>query len=92
MLIILGFSDVKLKYIERLHFWEKTGPLTIGNDENSIYIALFKGEPNNNCSVIAFNVTGEEFINWNKRIKNELSEIIKVNDHSVAFFIYFEDP
>ena len=81
-----------LKPIERLLFWAKTGPLTIGNDQDSIHIALFEGEPNNNCSVIAFNVTGEEFINWHKRIKNALSEIIEVNDHSVSFSIYFEDP
>ena len=81
-----------LKPIERLLFWAKTGPLTIGNDEGSIHIALFKGEPKNNRSVIAFNATGEEFINWHKRINNALSEVIEVDDHSVSFSIYFADP
>ena len=84
---ILGFKPVN-----RLLFWAKTGPLTIGNDEGSIHIALFEGEPDNNRSVIAFNATGEEFINWHKRINNVLSVFIEVEDHSVSFSIYFEDP
>ena len=84
---ILGFKPVN-----RLLFWAKTGPLTIGNEEGSIQIALFEGEPDNNRSVIAFNATGEEFINRHKRINNALSEFIEVEDHSVSFSIYFEDP
>ena len=84
---ILGFKPVK-----RLMFWTETGPLTIGNDEGTIHIALFKGNPNSNRSVIAFNATGEEFIDWHKRINNVLSEVIEVDDHSVSFSIYFEDP
>ena len=84
---ILGFKPVN-----RLLFWAKTGPLTIGNEEGSIQIALFEGEPDNNRSVIAFNATGEEFIYWHKRINNTLSEFIEVEDHSVSFSIYFEDP
>ena len=83
---ILGFKPVN-----RLLFWAKTGPLTIGNEEGSIQIALFEGEPDNNRSVIAFNATGEEFINWHKRINNGLSKVIEVDDHSVSFSIYFED-
>ena len=84
---ILGFKPVK-----RLMFWAETGPLTIGNDEGTIHIALFKGVPKSNRSVIAFNATGEEFIDWHKRINNVLSEVIEVDDHSVSFSIYFEDP
>ena len=84
---VLGLEPVK-----KLLFWAKTGPLTIGNDEGSIHIALFEGKPNNNRSVIAFNTTGEEFIDWHKRINNALSGIIEVDDHSVSFSIYFEDP
>jgi len=80
-----------LKPIERLLFWAKTGPLTIGNDEGSIHIALFEGEPKKNRSVIAFNVTGKDFINWHKRINNALREVIDVDDHSVSFSIYFAD-
>ena len=84
---ILGFKPIK-----RLMFWAETGPLTIGNDEGTIHIALFKGKPKSNRSVIAFNATGEEFIDWHKRINNVLNEVIEVDDHSVSFSIYFEDP
>ena len=84
---ILGFKPVK-----RLMFWAETGPLTIGNDEGTIHIALFKGKTKSNRSVIAFNATGEEFIDWHKRINNVLNEVIEVDDHSVSFSIYFEDP
>ena len=80
-----------LEPIERLLFWAKSDPLTVGNDEGSIHIALFEGKPNNNRSVIAFNTTGEEFIVWHKRINNALSGIIEVDDHRVSFSIYFED-
>ena len=51
---ILGFKPIK-----RLMFWAETGPLTIGNDEGTIHIALFEGKPKSNRSVIAFNATGE---------------------------------
>ena len=85
-------SILGLEPIQSLLFWAKSGPLTIGNDEGSIHIALFEGEPNNNRSVIAFNTTGEDFINWHKNISNALSGSIEVDDHSVSFSIYFEDP
>ena len=84
---ILGLEPIK-----SLLFWANGGPLTIGNDDDSIHIALFEGEPNNNQSVIAFNTTGEDFINWHKRINNALNCSIEVDDHSVSFSIYFEDP
>ena len=84
---ILGFKPVN-----RLLFWAKTGPLTIGNDEGSIHIALFEGEPDNNRSVIAFNATGEEFINCHNKINDSLPKNIEIVDHDIQFSIYFEDP
>ena len=83
---------IGLKPVKNLLFWAKTGPLTIGNEEGSVHIALFKGEPKKNRSVIAFNTTGKEFINWHKKIKNALGGNIEIEDHSVSFSIYFEDP
>ncbi|MCH2445647.1 MAG: VOC family protein, partial [Candidatus Marinimicrobia bacterium] len=81
-----------LKPVKNLLFWAKTGPLTIGNEEGCVHIALFKGKPKKNRSVIAFNTTGKEFINWHKKIKNALGGNIEIEDHSVSFSIYFEDP
>ena len=81
-----------LKPVKNLLFWAKTGPLTIGNDEGSIHIALFKGELRENRSVVAFNTSGKEFINWHKKINDAANDNIEVVDHSVSFSIYFQDP
>ena len=81
-----------LKPVKNLLFWAKTGPLTIGNEDGSVHIALFKGEPNENRSVVAFNTSGKEFIKWHKKIKCVVDGRIKVVDHSVSFSIYFKDP
>ena len=81
-----------LKSVKNLLFWAKAGPLTIGNEEGSIHIALFKGEPKENRSVVAFNTSGKEFINWHKKTNDVADGNIEVVDHSVSFSIYFEDP
>ena len=81
-----------LKPVKNLLFWAKTGPLTIRNEERSIHIALFKGEPKENRSVVAFNTNGKEFINWHKKINDVADGNIEVVDHSVSFSIYFQDP
>ena len=81
-----------LKPVKNLLFWAKTGPLTIGNEEGSIHIALFKGKPKKNRSVVAFNTSGKEFINWHKKTNDVANGNIEVVDHSVSFSIYFEDP
>jgi len=81
-----------LKPVKNLLFWTKTGPLTIGNEEGSIHIALFKGEPKENRSVVAFNTSGKEFINWHKKINDVGDDYIEAVDHSVSFSIYFQDP
>ena len=81
-----------LKPVKNLLFWAKTGPLTIGNEDGSVHIALFKGEPKKNRSVVAFNTSGKEFINWHKKINDVVNGNIEVVDHSVSFSIYFQDP
>ena len=80
-----------LKPVKNLLFWAKTGPLTIGNEDGSVHIALFKGEPKKNRSVVAFNTSGKEFINWHKKINDVVDGNIEVEDHSVSFSIYFQD-
>ena len=81
-----------LKPVENLLFWAKTGPLTIGNEEESVHIALFKGESNENRSVVAFNTSGKEFINWYKKINDLIDGNIEIENHIVSFSIYFQDP
>ena len=85
-------SVLGLKPVKNLLFWVKTGPLTIGNEEGSVHIALFKGEPNENRSVVAFNTSGKEFINWHKKINDVIDGNIEAVNHSISFSIYFHDP
>jgi len=81
-----------LKPLEKLISLPKSGPLMIRNNEGNINIALFKGEPQDNRSVIAFKVTGAEFINCHDTINHSLTENIELVDHSSQFSIYFKDP
>jgi len=81
-----------LKPFEKLITLPKSGPLTIRNDEGTINIALFKGKTQDNRSVIAFKVTGEEFINCHDKINQSITENIELVDHSSQFSIYFDDP
>ena len=41
---------------------------------------------------IAFNTDGEEFINWHKKINDLVEGNIELEDHSVSFSIYFQNP
>ena len=81
-----------LKPLEKIIALPKSGPLMIRNNEGNINIALFKGTQTNNPAVIAFKVSGKEFINCHNKIINSLNENIKVVDHGLQFSIYFEDP
>jgi len=81
-----------LKPVKNLLFWAQTGPLTIGNEDGSVQIALFKGELKKNRSVVAFNTSGKEFINWHKKINDVIDGNIEAVNHSISFSIYFHDP
>ena len=81
-----------LEPLEKVITLPKSGPLTIRNEVGTITIALFKGKPQDNRSVIAFKVTGGEFINCHNTINHLVNEKIELVDHSIQFSIYFEDP
>ena len=81
-----------LKPSEEMVVFPESGPLMIRNSERNINIALFQGKRNDNHAVIAFEVSGEEFINCHNTINTLLTEYIEVVDHDIQFSIYFEDP
>ena len=81
-----------LKPSEKIIDLPKSGPLMIRNDDDTINIALFKGKQQDNRSVIAFKVTGEEFINCHATINQSITKNIELVDHSSQFSIYFNDP
>ena len=81
-----------LKPSEEVPVLPESGPLMIRNNEENINIALFKGMPKNNRAVIAFKVSGEEFINCHNTINQSQAENLEVIDHDIQFSIYFKDP
>ena len=81
-----------LKPSEKMIVLPESGPLMIRNNEGNINIALFKGTPKDNQAVIAFKVSGEQFINCHNKINNSLIKNIEIVDHDLQFSIYFEDP
>ena len=81
-----------LKPSEEVPVLPESGPLMIRNNEENINIALFKGMPKSNRAVIAFKVSGEEFINCHNKINDSLTKNIEIVDHDMQFSIYFEDP
>ena len=81
-----------LKPSEEIIVLPESGPLMIRNNEGNINIALFKGTLKDNKAVIAFKVSGEEFINCHNKINDLLTKNIEIVDHDIQFSIYFEDP
>ena len=81
-----------LKPLEEIIVLPESGPLMIRNNEGNINIALFKGTPKDNKAVIAFKVSGEEFINCHNKINDSLTKNVEIVDHDIQFSIYFEDP
>lgn len=66
------------------------GPLTIGNAQGNIHLALFESARVQN-TLIAFSVTAENFFAWIEHLKD--SEIaINIFDHELSWSIYFKDP
>ena len=64
---IFGF-----KIIKELEFWSKKddGPLFVGNLDNNIKIALFRGNKDNDGSIrrIAFRISGKHFLSFLNRL------------------------
>lgn len=74
-----------------LEFWAKDGgPLTITNNEGSIHLALFESESNQR-TVVAFSVSGQEYIAWYSHLRNE-GLAVSHNNHEVSWPVYFKDP
>ena len=95
---IFGFEIIK-----ELEFWSKSedGPLFVGNKENNIKLALFKGTRVNDGSIrrVAFRVSGKGFLSFLDKLKNSPvfsfgKKITKDNvvDHEISYSIYFNDP
>lgn len=83
---ILGFEPVA----EFASWATDKGPLTIGNAQGNIHLALFEAEVIQN-TVIAFSVTAENFFAWIEHL-NDKGMPTTIVDHDLSWSIYFKDP
>lgn len=66
------------------------GPLTLGNAQGNIHLALFESANIQN-TVIAFSVTAENFFAWIEHLKDK-GIATNIIDHDLSWSIYFRDP
>jgi len=92
-----------LEIIKELEFWSENngGPLFVGDLNNNIKIALFKGSKHNDGSInrMAFRASGRNFVDFISSL-DDMELFFKKNkvtrgdivDHDISYSIYFEDP
>ena len=87
------FADVLgLKIIESLRSWATDGgPLTIGDDADTIHVALFERAEFTPTTAIAFGADAENFLAW-KRLLEDRGILDRCSDHDLAWSLYFRDP
>ena len=84
---VLGF-----KRVDALMSWAvNNGPLTIGNESETIHLALFERDEHSNTSAIAFGASAEEFLEWKAHLEAQGLEL-RITDHKMAYSLYFSDP
>lgn len=82
-----------LKRIPELVFWAAGGgPLTIGNTDDSVHLALFEGPNQSRRSTVALGVAGAEFLAWQTQLEAALARRMEPVDHQVSWSLYFTDP
>ena len=82
-----------LRRIAELVFWSADGgPLTVGNTNHGVHVALFEGANRNCRSTIAFGVPAAELMSWRTHLQDVLGRRIDLVDHQVSWSLYFTDP
>jgi catechol-2,3-dioxygenase len=82
-----------LTRVAELEGWaEDGGPLTLANASGSVHIALFEREVQPCRSTIAFAVTAQAFVAWQRHLFSALGDDAAVEDHTLSMSLYFSDP
>jgi len=85
---VLGLSRVP-----ELAAWASGGgPLTLSDASGKVHLALFQSSAQASRSTIALGVSASEFLAWRKHLEAELARPIQVEDHQLAWSLYFSDP
>lgn len=82
-----------LQVVESLRHWAVDGgPLTLGDAQHRVHLALFEGEPSAPFSTLALRVDAPGFLRWREHLQRELAEALPVVDHEQSLSLYFRDP
>jgi len=84
---VLGMNPIKAF----LSWAQDGGPLTLEDSNGGVHLALFERDNPASISTVAFGTNGKQFIKWRTHLEDkDLS--LRVNDHDMAFSLYFSDP
>ena len=87
------YTDVLgMRPIKAFLSWSKGGgPLTLEDPSGEVHLALFERENPTSISTVAFGASGEQFLKWKTHLEGK-GLTLRVNDHDMAFSLYFSDP
>jgi catechol 2,3-dioxygenase-like lactoylglutathione lyase family enzyme len=93
---VFGFEVIQA----HVHWAEEGGPLMISNDGGDTMLALFRGPPQRDRTVVglrrlAFRVNAGDFLDFLKNSANWRQPPLTqadVIDHDKSFSVYFSDP
>jgi catechol-2,3-dioxygenase len=81
-----------LKPVDEFMLWATPdGPLTLGNADHSVHLALFQRKEPAVGSAIAFRASGKNFMHWKTHLQDQAIEL-RIADHGIMYSLYFNDP
>ena len=84
---VLGLRPIKAF----LSWAEGGGPLTLEDASGQVHLALFERANPATASTVALGTSGEQFLKWKSHLESK-AIALKINDHDMAFSMYFSDP
>ena len=83
-----------LERVAALAFWanDPNGPLILANPDGAVCLSLFERALERCRSTIALGVSAEQFRQWHDWLSQVLPAPPRLEDHQVAWSLYFSDP
>jgi NAD(P)H dehydrogenase (quinone) len=82
-----------LHVCEPLRHWAVDGgPLTLGDAQDQVHLALFERASPSPSNVLALRVDAVGFVQWQHHLNRELGQDLAPVDHGLSQSLYFRDP
>lgn len=79
--------------VDHLKSWATDGgPLTLGNANGAIHIALFERPAQSRRSTIALSCGAAAFVEWQRHLSATFGKPVAPVDHALSWSLYFSDP